>query len=245
MLTPRQRKFAEHLAEHNHYADAYRHAFDCSRWSDNSINREGQRLGTSPKIVPYVDKLRNEAAVASGLVDRIAESMVRCFRIGHADPSSIFRVRLGNCRHCHGIDFGRMWRDDEYAEAIAEAEAKPGTPMPSLAGGLGWRPFTPPNENCPECGGAGVPHQQLRDMDDWDEDGRLLFAGIKPTKYGIEVVTHDQPKHLEIGLRVAGGFKDSLNLTGALGVVAKIAELAPDDPHAATKAYDDFLKAGS
>lgn len=43
---------------------------------------------------------------------------------------------------------------------------------------------------------------------------RLLYAGVKATKYGVEVLMHDQMKALEMVARHLGMFSDKLTVKG-------------------------------
>ena len=243
MLTGQQRKFAEHLAVHGRPVEAFRHAYDVSGYSSaNALNVQACRLAKSPNITLYLERLRADAAEREGVPELLATMLQRCVRIGTADPNQLFRVKTGNCRRCHGVDFLPMWRDDEYADAVALAE-RDRTPLPALNGGLGWRPFTPPHPDCPECGGGGQAHPINTSTDDLSDEGRLLFAGVKLTRYGPEVQMHDQGKYLDMAARMLGGFKDNVNLTATLA--AAVQQLPPDaTPETATRAYEALVRGG-
>jgi phage terminase small subunit len=245
-LTAKQEAFAQHFAVHRDNRAAYRHAYDPPATTpEKQIHEVACRVRQNYNVAARILELERMALAESGLMVKLTDMLQREIAIATADPAELMSTQVGNCRFCNGDGHRYQWRDDEFAEAMRLAESMPGTPMPDIQGGVGWRPFHTPQPDCPECGGAGVTHTSFKATSELSSTGRLLFRGVKQTRGGgFEILTADQSKAAENVIRMLGGFKDSLNLTGALGVVAKTAELAPDDPHAATKAYDDFLKAG-
>jgi len=243
MLTGKQRAFADHLVVHGKPTDAYRHAYDCSNMAQRTVETEAYRLQRHPEISLYLERLADKAMDRGGIPDMLASMLQRCVRIGTADPNQLFRVKTGNCRRCHGADHLPMWRDDEYADEVAKAE-RDRMPLPPLNGGLGWRPFTPPHPDCPECGGGGQPYPINTSTDELSEEGRLLFAGLKLTKYGPEVQMHDQGKYLDMAARMLGGFKDNVAVSGVLAQIVQTAALDVTDPHAATRTYEELVRAG-
>lgn len=243
LLTRKQKAFADHYLAHRDGRAAYRHAYDAGNAGNNTCYREAWVLLKNPKVAEYIEKATGVALEQAGIPEMIAAALNRSIRIACADPAALTRVKAGNCRHCHGLDHGRMWRDQEYADAVAAAE-RDRQPYPELAGGLGWRPFTAPNPECPECGGGGIPYPVAVDTESLDTEGRLLFAGVKPTKHGPEVLMQDQAKHLDFALRIMGAFKDNVAITGAFASVTQVAQLDPNDPHAAVRAYEEMLLTG-
>lgn len=72
---------------------------------------------------------------------------------------------------------------------------------------------------CPVCRGEGtIPDPWFADTREVPEQARRLFAGVKVTKEGIEVKTHDQMRALEMVARHLGMFTDKVdvNVTGTL-----------------------------
>lgn len=244
-LTDKQQAFAQHYAEHRIPWEAYRHAYDVApETKHSSVCESASRLLKDPKIWRAVGNYEKEAVARAPVVATLAEMFAREVMIARADPRELMELATGNCRRCNGEGFGYRWRDEEYAEAV-DLACKASLPLPELAGGVGFRPFDPPHPDCPECGGGGVPHAIFRPTADLSPAGRLLYRGIKQTRNGLEILTADQSKSAENVIRMLGGFKDNINLTGMLGIVAKVATLDPADPHAAARTYEDFLKAGA
>lgn len=245
-LTARQEAFAQHFAVHRDNRAAYRSAYDASGMAEKTIQEEACRIRQSYKVAARILELERLALAESGLMVKLVDMLQREVAIATADPAELMATTVGNCRYCNGEDHRYQWRDEEYADALREAENAPPSapvPMPDVMGGLGWRPFHKPHPDCPECGGAGVTHASFKATSELSATGRLLFRGVKQTRGGgLEVLTADQGKAAENVIRMLGGFKDTINLTGALGVVAAVAKLSPDDPAAAVRAYEDFVK---
>lgn len=245
-LTAKQEAFARHYALNRDNRAAYRHAYDPPpTTSEKQLHEVACRVRQNYNVAARIIELERMALAESGLMVKLTDMLQREIAVATADPAELMTTRVGNCRFCNGDDHRYRWRDEEYAEAVREAENAPGTPLPDIMGGVGWRPFHAPHPDCPECGGGGVTHPSFKATSELSATGRLLFRGVKQTRGGgIEILTADQGKATENVIRMLGGFKDTINLTGALGLVAKVAELDPADPAAAVRAYEDFVKGG-
>lgn len=116
--------------------------------------------------------------------------------IAIADPGEISQMRRVCCRYCWGENFFYQYRDiDEYDKASAKAAAD-GRPAPEY-GGLGYLPNDDPNPDCPRCAGEGIEDVFQADTRDVTGPARRLIAGVKKTKFGIEVMTRDQDAALK------------------------------------------------
>lgn len=113
--------------------------------------------------------------------------------IAKADPNDLVQFRRVNCRYCWGEGHKYQWRDfDEQlkAEKKAEADSKP---PPDLSGGIGFVSNDEPNPECPRCNGEGEGEVHVTDTTNLiGTDARWLYAGIKQTQHGIQVLTADQ-----------------------------------------------------
>ncbi len=245
-LTAKQEAFAQHFVFSRNNTAAFRHAYEPSPdIPPQHVHSEACIVRKNPKVAARILELERIALNESGIVAKLTDMLQREIAIATADPAELISTRVGNCRYCNGDGHGYQWRDQEFLDALAEAE-RDKTPIPNIQGGMGWRPFHSPHPDCPECGGAGVAHVSVTPTDDLSPAGRMLYRGVKQTRGGgLEVLTADQTKSAENVIRMLGGFKDTVNLTGALGLVAKVAELSQADPASATRAYEDFLKAGA
>lgn len=116
--------------------------------------------------------------------------------IAIADPGEVSQMRRLCCRYCWGENFLYQWRDiDEFDKAAAKASTD-GKPAPEY-GGLGFMPNDDPNPECPRCAGEGIEDVFLTDTRDLVGPARRLIAGVKKTKFGIEVMTRDQDAALK------------------------------------------------
>ncbi|ENB1828942.1 terminase small subunit [Salmonella enterica] len=117
--------------------------------------------------------------------------------IAIADPGEISQMRRVCCRYCWGFDNHYQWIDDtEYDKAAAKA-AKDSKPPPDQSGGFGFVANDDPNPDCPKCAGEGIEDVFLADTRDLVGPARRLIAGVKKTKFGIEVMTRDQDAALK------------------------------------------------
>lgn len=136
----------------------------------------------------------------------------RWWEIANADAAELTAVHYRCCRHCYGERHAYQWIDEaEYERAVANAEANE-APIPSDEGGYGFIPTLSPNAKCPKCFGEGHVHVHLADTRKLSPAGRLLFDGVKETKFGVEVKVQDRAKALENVARHLGMFKTDVNL---------------------------------
>ncbi|TGC25838.1 hypothetical protein CQJ27_09050 [Escherichia sp. E1130] len=117
--------------------------------------------------------------------------------IAIADPGEISQMRRVCCRYCWGFDNHYQWIDEsEYDKAAAKA-ANDSKPPPDQSGGFGFVANDDPNPDCPKCAGEGIEDVFLADTRDLVGPARRLMAGVKKTKFGIEVMTRDQDAALK------------------------------------------------
>lgn len=121
-------------------------------------------------------------------LDELVDQLVS---IINADPRELSHFRRVNCRHCWGENFFYQWIDiNEYdiADAKATAENKP---KPQY-GGVGFVENADPNPDCPRCNGEGVGETFFADVRDLQGHALQYFAGVKESKFGIEILTEDK-----------------------------------------------------
>ena len=94
---------------------------------------------------------------------------------------------LGKCK--------RRWREDHLREAVA---AEGGDPDGEI--------------KCPECGGDGVPFVWFADTRTLTGAARLLYAGVKRTRNGMEILTRNQDDALKNVAAYLGMNKGNLNV---------------------------------
>lgn len=158
--------------------------------------------------------------------------------VATADPSKLMRVRRVNCRHCWGVAHQFQWKAREYAEAcdeelIAAEKGKRLPALPDCSGGFGYSRVREPNPACPECDGEGLEDTYIADIETLTGPERKLYAGIKQTRNGPEVIMRDQDKARDNLAKYLGLLIERKELTGKdgapLAAPTTIVVCGPDD----------------
>lgn len=161
------------------------------------------------------------AAIALRLSERqektqITQEMVleRLWLIASADPNELMSHRRVCCRYCWGVDHQYQWKDYiEWMKAVAAAKRNDIEP-PSMDGGLEYDHTIKPHPKCPKCKGEGEGDTLFKDTSQLSAAGTALYAGVKHTRQGMEIKTHDQLAALDKVARHLGMFNDKLTLKG-------------------------------
>lgn len=210
-MDPRHVRFVErYLATYNQ-TSAYREAFDTKGgMSDNTCAANASRLLRTDKVA-RLTALRVRQAFDDLDGDIKTRALERLMGIAFADANELSELRWECCRYCHGIDHRYQykpseWREklDEYQRELAEAVKNGGKhpAEPNVEGGEGYDPRKVPNPDCPECYGEGVSREVLKDTRYLSPAASALYAGVKRTKEGLEIKTHDQLKAFDMLTRV-------------------------------------------
>lgn len=205
-LTAKQQRFVEeYLIDLNGAAAARR-----AGYSIKTARQQADENLSKPDILAAIDEAQRVLSERT----QITQEMVlrRWWDIATADPNELIQYRRTNCRHCHGVDFEYQWLDDaEFKKALAVAAAVEGATyemLPTDDGGYGFNKKADPHPNCPKCGGEGCEDIFAHDTRQLLGAARLLYAGVKITKDGLEIKLKDQDKALENVARHLGMFKD-------------------------------------
>lgn len=150
-----------------------------------------------------------------------------------ADVNEIVEHRRENCRHCHGIDFLYQWIDEAEHEKICDEidrSLQDGQmpQYPSSEGGFGFNSHQEPHPDCPNCGGDGYGRTHIHDTRYLSPGARMLYAGVKQTKEGIEAKVNDQLAVARLMMQHMGMLDPKLTLKGDSEnpLVALFAQLA-------------------
>lgn len=232
-ISPKQQRFVEELLIDDNVTQAYiRAGYSAKSAPDNSY-----RLFNQPEVqeaIAEARKARSERA-------EITADMVlqRWWQIATADPNEISQHRRNACRYCHGDNHGYQWCDHaEFVTARQVADDK-GKTKPTDDGGYGFDVNASPDPDCPRCNGNGYGHTFIADTRTLSPAARLLYAGMKETKDGIEAKTHDQMAALERVARHLGMFKDRVEHSGKI----EVEKLTDDELAAQIAAYERGGKA--
>lgn len=238
-LTLLQQRFIESFLEHGDHAKAYAEHFSVARKSKGAIEAMGRRLLKQPHIERALIELK--AKRGEKLMFEVRDVMQEWFDIATADPNELISVHNDACRYCHGIDHRYQWRDmTEYFVAVAAAQREKGAQMPSMDGGIGYRFTADPHPDCPQCEGRGTPTVILRDTSKLSKKARKLYAGVKQTKDGIQILMRDQDAALANMAKAFGMFAEVVKLEANIRA-AKL-EVKTDDPQEAARLYQELMK---
>ncbi|HTH99550.1 MAG TPA: terminase small subunit [Acidisoma sp.] len=217
-LTPRQQRFAERYAETLNGAKAAAEA----GYSRKAANRESYRLLMNVDIQAAIREHRKRLADASFVE---AVHVIRdLVAIAFADPIELTHLTRASCRHCHGLGHAYQWIDEaEFSKALVrhkrevstfpqEAREAAMAGAPEFVGGFGFDPNKEPSGDCPRCRGEGVEVVWRADIKRLSGSSRKLYAGVKETRDGIQILMRDQDKALEMLGRHLGMFADKLQL---------------------------------
>lgn len=146
-----------------------------------------------------------------------AEKVItRLWSIATADASEISAVRVFSCRNCYGEDFLYQWINEfefNFAKKVND--------LANDDGGYGYDPERRPNHACPHCKGLGDRAVFLKDTRDYSPDAKLLYKGAKHTRHGIEVMTHDSMRAMELVAKILGLFNDADRDDGQMRIIVE------------------------
>lgn len=205
-MNAQQEQFVrEYLVDLNASAAAIR-----AGYSKKGARQRGIALLKQPEIAEAVrEELEARALRTQITADKV---LIHWWKIATADPNEISQYRRGACRHCFGKAHLYQWRDHgEFADACQRADDRK-KPHPKDDGGYGFNGSAEPNPKCPRCNGEGIGQTHIADTRHLKGAARLLYAGTRQTREGIEVKTRDQDKAMENVARHLGMFNDKLSV---------------------------------
>ncbi|CAI1525929.1 Terminase small subunit [Serratia quinivorans] len=187
-LTDKENLFVSYYLECRNKYEAYKKAGYTG--GDRNARMLYRKTSVARAINQGIEQLSEQAILSA------QDILKHWHEIAIADPGEISQMRRCCCRYCWGENFLYQWRDIEEFDKAAEKATKDSKPEPEY-GGLGFIPNDDPNPDCPKCAGEGVADVHLSDTRDVVGPARRLIAGVKKTKFGIEVTTRDQDAALK------------------------------------------------
>lgn len=181
-------------------SDAYRMVYNVENKTNTQISANAATVLQSPNVQAFIAERRKR--VADKFEIARTEIMRTWWAIATADPNELIQAQRRCCRYCHGIGYEYQWRDaQEWAEAMAQemrdAEVQKREPgVVSDAGGFGFNHTLGPVKDCAKCRGDGVTHVQVMDTRYLSPAAKLLYAGVKVTRDGIEIKMRSQDEAL-------------------------------------------------
>ncbi|HEX4517871.1 MAG TPA: terminase small subunit, partial [Polyangiaceae bacterium] len=162
-----------------------------------------------PRINAAIEKALAEQSKRTKIsADRVLEEY---WSIATANANELVEFRRTCCRHCHGTNFEAQHTKAEQASRRALFALRK-NPLPTDVfdeqGGEGYDARRDPHAACPECFGEGIGTEFFKDSRKLSPDALRLYGGVKITKGGIEIVTHDKMSALDKLARHFGLLKD-------------------------------------
>ena len=221
-LTPKQRRFVnEYCVDENATQAAIR-----AGYSENGAGQQAHLLLKNIEIAGAIKERMEEVAVAAGITPEWV--VAQWAKIAMADPNALVQVRRCCCRHCHGFGHQYQWTEAEYTDAVNRA-IDSGKPAPDGMGGFGYNPNAEPHPDCPECGGEGMETVHIADTRKLKGSAKVLYAGAKQTRNGIEILTRNKDAAVVNLARYLGMMVDKKELSGPGGGPIPMASLTAED----------------
>ncbi len=233
-LTAKQKLFvAEYLKDMNASKACVR-----AGYSERTAEVKGSQLMSIPHIKQAIDVAMAER-IKRCRIDSDSV-LLKWWEIANADYNELTQLKRVNCRYCWGHEHNYQWTTIEYQQACRDAEQN-AQPSPECLGGLGYNSNRPPHPDCPECHGDGLEKVYFADTTKLSHSAKLVYQGVKQSKFGIEVVTVDRMKALDNVAKHLGMFKDKVEVTGADGkpIQQELIQLTPEQVIERMKSLDD------
>lgn len=220
-LTPKQARFVEeYLLDLNATQAATR-----AGYSPRTANEQGARLLAYASIRDAVSAAQ---ATRAHRLQITADDLVRqWWTIATTDPNELIQYRRVCCRYCYGTahEYQRtraeLQRDRRKWDA---AQTKSSKDTFDEQGGDGYNATKPPHPACPECFGEGLGDTHVLDTRALSPAARLLYAGVKQTKDGLEVKLHSQhDARVEVG-KLLGYYAEKTTAPDASDVARAVRE---------------------
>lgn len=221
-LTPKQRRFVNEYCVDENATQAYIRA----GYSQEGAGQAAHKLLKNAEIQEAIKERQEELAVAASITPEWVVGQWAA--IAKADPNALMQVRRVCCRYCHGYGHQYQWTEAEYSAAVDRA-VDSGKPAPDGRGGFGFDPKAEPHPDCPECGGEGTEYVHIADTRKLRGAEKVLYAGVKRTRNGIEILTRDKDAALNNLARYLGMLVDKKEFSGPGGGPIPLANLTAED----------------
>jgi hypothetical protein len=221
-LTPKQVAFvAAYLATN---LNATKAAIEAGYSAKNADKIGSQLLGKTR----VAEAIQAAQAARAEKFEITADQLVRQnWTLANADPNELIQFRRVCCRHCYGINFEYQFTHAEMTRAFRKWEAqqtKNSKEVFDRQGGEGFDRRKPPRDDCPECNGMGDGEVFLHDTRNLSVSARLLYAGVKQTKDGIEIKMHSQQDARSEVAKLLGFYKEKESSVDPAEVARQVRE---------------------
>lgn len=237
-LSVRQENFCIEYAKSRNATDAYRRVYNAENSSPKTINDRSSELLAHPGIAARIQQLIDRAAEKAEFT--VVDVLKNWVDIATADPNELMQLRRSCCRFCYGKNHHYQWTESEYAMKCAQA-IQNGKKRPKKTGGFGFNATLDPFENCPMCAGEGEERAWLADTRKLKGKARLLYAGLKKTNTGFQVLTRDQDAALANIAKFLGMFKERVEVVNKNVFPTLSISAITNDPVEASKIYQKLM----
>lgn len=197
-MTDQMRAFAaQYVVDFNGKAAAIR-----AGYSDKTAAAQASRMLSRLDVQELVQKKMarvEERAEING-----ARVLQEAWGIVTANVNDLVEFRRRCCRHCYGIDYSYQRTAAEMSRDRASYLKKKNQEIakdPKLAavyedfdeqGGIGYDARKMPNQDCTNCWGDGVGDAFFKPTANLSPAARALYAGVKQTKEGYQMLLLDK-----------------------------------------------------
>lgn len=208
-LAPRIQRFVEeYLVDLNGTQAAIR-----AGYSARTANEQAAQLLAKLSVqraVAAARKAQQERTQVSA--DKVVLGL---WHIYSADARELVSVHVGCCRYCWGEGHRYQRTLSEY-NRDRESFREGGKPPEDWEeqGGIGFSPLRDPHPDCPECHGDGSPRDVPRDTRYLSAATAALYAGVRRTKYGLDILTHDKLRAGDMLMKHLGAYEKDNNQKG-------------------------------
>ena len=247
-ISKNEAEFARKYVECGKQMEAYKFSFPCKNLSNPEISIKAAGIKKRKPVKELIETLQKK--VSKDAEFGIKQILEIWQDIATADPNELMSNLRRCCRHCYGRGHHYQWKDKaEFAYALGQAlKSKPGKgaprqDIPSDEGGYGFNFTFRPHPECSECKGEGHLDTFFADTRKLSRAGRRLYAGVKQTAQGMQVLTRDQDAALANLAKFHGMTPENLRVSGANGEPLLTATMPlPADPVEAANVYAEFIK---
>lgn len=193
-LTPKQQRFVEeYMVDLNGAQAAIRAGYSVAT---------AKQIATENLSKPYLQAaIAEERRKQSERTGMTADALLaQAWAIATADPRELMELKVGCCRYCWGIGHMQQRTVAEMNKALEAFHANKKKPKDvefDEQGGIGFDANRPPHPECPECYGDGHPREVIHDTRNLSPAAAQLYAGLKRTKEGLQVLTHSREAFAE------------------------------------------------
>lgn len=248
-ISKQEAEFARKYVECGKPGESYKFAYVCKNLTNAQISSRGTATKNLKRVKEFIEGLQKKVEKETEFgIQQVVEIWQD---IATADPNELMSNLRRCCRHCYGRGHHYQWKDaSEFAYVLGQAlrskkDAKDKTlsAIPSDEGGYGFNFTFRPHPECTECKGEGHLETFFADTRKLSRKAGRLFAGIKQTHNGMQVLTRDQDAALANLAKFYGMMPDKVQLTGAGGQPLLTASMPlPADPVEAANLYAEFIK---